>query len=115
MPRRYFNWKLAIVLVISLIVLGVSAFALRQWRRSGRSEQGLVLGNEAYDQQRWEEAAEHLGHYLVVERNDVPALLKYADAQLRIRPTKRANVQQATAAYRTVLRADKSNSEAGVY
>ncbi|GAI43451.1 unnamed protein product, partial [marine sediment metagenome] len=31
MPRRYFNWKLAIVLVIGIGVLGVTAFGLRQW------------------------------------------------------------------------------------
>jgi tetratricopeptide (TPR) repeat protein len=114
MPVRYFNWKLAIVLVIGLVVLGVGAFGLRQWRRTNKADQGLVLGNEAYNEHRWEEAAENLGHYLTVERNDVPALLKYADAQLKIRPTKRNNVQQAIAAYRTVLRADGDNSEAAM-
>ncbi len=114
MPVRYFNWKLAIVLVIGFVVLGVGAFGLRQWRRTNRAEQGLVLGNEAYNEHRWEDAAENLGHYLAVERDDVSALLKYADAQLKIRPTKHNNVQQAIAAYRTVLRVDKDNSEAAM-
>jgi tetratricopeptide (TPR) repeat protein len=112
MPGRYFNWKLAIVLVISLVVLGVSAFALRQWRRTNRAEQGLILGNKAYDEHRWEEAAEHLGSYIALERGDVSALLKYADAQLKIRPAKRNRIQQAIGTYRTVLRLERDNSEA---
>ncbi len=112
MAKRYFNWKLAIVLIMGLIVLGVTAFGVRRWQRSRRAERGLVLGNKAYNEHRWEEAARDLGRYLAVERNDVPALLKYADAQLNIRPLRRSNVQQAIAAYRSALRVDKSNSEA---
>ena len=114
MPRRYFNWKLAIVLVIGMVVLGVTAFGLRQWQRANRAEQGLVLGNKAYDEQRWEQAASNLGRYLAVEQNDVPALLKYAEAQLKIRPSKRNSVQQAIAAYRAVLRADPNSFEAAI-
>ena len=49
MSVRYFNWKLAIVLVIGLVVLGVGAVGLRQWRRASRADQGLVLGNRAYE------------------------------------------------------------------
>jgi len=114
MPKRYFNWKLAIVLVIGIVILGSIAFGLRQWQTANRAEQGLVLGNKAYDEQRWEDAARDLGRYLSVERNDVPTLLKYADAQLKIRPAKRSNVQQAVEAYRAVLRADKNNYEAAM-
>jgi len=114
MPGRYFNWKLAIVLVMSLIVLGVSAFGLRKWRRANRAEQGLVLGNKAYDEHKWEEAAEHLGSYIALERDNVPILLKYADAQLKIRPAKRNRFQQAIGAYRAVLRLDRDNTEAAM-
>ncbi|MCX5637450.1 MAG: tetratricopeptide repeat protein, partial [Planctomycetota bacterium] len=112
MPKRYFNWKLAIVLLIGLIVLGATAFGLRKWQRRGRAEEGLALGNTAYNEHRWEEAASNLGRYLGVKGDDVPTLLKYADAQLKIRPLKRNNYQQAVGAYRTVLRIDKNNSEA---
>jgi tetratricopeptide (TPR) repeat protein len=112
MPRRYFNWKLAIVLLISVVVLGVTAYGLRRWRRSSRSERGLILGNKAYDEHHYEEAATQLGNYLAVNRSDVPILLKYADAHLNIRPVKPNNIRQAIAAYRTVLREDKGNSEA---
>ncbi|NQT01995.1 MAG: tetratricopeptide repeat protein [Planctomycetes bacterium] len=112
MPRRYFNWKLAIVLIIGIGVLGVTAFGLRQWQRTNRADQGLILGNKAYDEQNWEEAVENLGRYLAVTRDDVPALLKYAEAQLKIKPSKRKNIQQAINAYRVVLRADENNSKA---
>jgi tetratricopeptide (TPR) repeat protein len=114
MPRRYFNWKLAIVLLIGLIVLGATAFGLRRWQRSGRAEQGLVLGNKAYDEHKWEEAAQNLGRYIAVKGDDVPALLKYADAQLKIRPLKSNNLRQALEAYRIVMRIDKNNREAAL-
>jgi tetratricopeptide (TPR) repeat protein len=114
MPGRYFNWKLAIVLVMSLAVLGISAFGLRQWRRTNRAEENLILGNKAYDEHRWEDAAEQLGRYIALERDDISILLKYADAQLKIRPTKRNRIQQAIGAYRTVLRLDRENAEAAM-
>jgi len=112
MSARYFNWKLAVVLLISLSVLGVGAFSLRQWRKADRAERGLRLGNEAYQEHRWEDATDHLGAYLAVEQRDISALLKYADAHLKIRPAKRSNVQQAEGTYRTILRLDQNNSEA---
>jgi tetratricopeptide (TPR) repeat protein len=112
MPKRYFNWKLAIVLLIGLTVLGVTAFGLRQWQKKGRAEEGLTLGNKAYNENRWEDAARELGRYLAIKGDDVPILLKYADAQLKLRPLKRNNIQQAIGAYQAVLRVDKSNSEA---
>ncbi len=112
MARRYFNWKLAIVLVIGLFVLGITAFGLRKWQRGRMAYGALDKGNEAYDKCLWEEAAKNLGRYLAVEQDDVPTLLKYADAQLNIRPLKPSNVQQAIAAYRIVLRVENDNSEA---
>ncbi len=112
MPRRYFNWKLATVLVIGLIVLAITAFGLRKWQRSRRAYGALDKGNEAYEKCLWEEAATNLGRYLVIAQDDVPVLLKYAEAQLNIRPLKHQNVQQAIAAYRTILRTDKDNSKA---
>ncbi|MHC4299296.1 MAG: tetratricopeptide repeat protein, partial [Planctomycetota bacterium] len=112
MSARYFNWKLAIVLVIGVAVLGVGAFSLRQWRVADKADRGLELGNKAYDEHRWEDAAENFGDYLAVEQDDTSVLLKYAESQLKIRPTKSSRVHQATGAYRTVLRADKGNFEA---
>jgi len=112
MAKRYFNWKLAIVLLMGFVVLGATAVGLRRWQKSRRAENALPAGLEAYSQQRWEEAASNLGRYLGVNRGDVNVLLKYAEAQLNIRPPKRNRVQQAIAAYWEVLRIDKSNTEA---
>ena len=114
MAKRYFNWKLAIVLVIAFSVLAVAAFGLRQWRRINRVENALEIGIKAYEEHRWEQAAKYLGIYLAVESGDVPILLKYADAQYNIRPLKRNNIQQAINAYRIILREDKNNSEAAM-
>ena len=111
MAKRYFNWKLAIVLLLAFVILGATAVGLRQWQKSQRAEHGLEAGIKAYNQQKWEEAARNLGHYLAVNR-DVGALLKYAEAQLNIRPAKPGNVQQSITAYRAALRIDKSNLEA---
>jgi len=114
MTKRYFNWKLAIVLLIAFIVLGITAYGLRQWQRSLKADRGLTLGNKAYKEHKWEQAAKNLGLYITIAGDDVPTLIKYADAQLHIRPLKRNNIQQAIAAYRTILRIDKSNSEAAL-
>ena len=45
MPARYFNWRLAVVLIISLFVLGVGAFALRQWHKTNRTQQYHLTEN----------------------------------------------------------------------
>ncbi|MHC4573528.1 MAG: tetratricopeptide repeat protein [Planctomycetota bacterium] len=112
MRKSYFNWKLASVLVIGLFVLAITAYGLRQWQRDRRAERGLVLGQKAYEEHRWEDAAKHLGRYLAVARDDAPVLLQYANAQLNIRPLKRSNVLHAVASFRAALRIDKNNSEA---
>jgi len=114
MAKRYFNWKLAIVLVIAFAVLGSTAVGLRQWQKGRRAECGLEAGLKAYEQMKWEEAATNLGRYLMAKRDDVPILLKYADAQLKIMPLTPNKVQQAIASYRAILRMDKDNSEAAM-
>jgi tetratricopeptide (TPR) repeat protein len=112
MAKRSFNWKFAIVFVLGVGVLGVTAYALRQWNRSNRATNALELGNKAYEDGNWEEAAGNLGRYITVMPGDVSILLKYADSQLNIRPLKSNNIQQAIGAYRQILRADKGNCEA---
>jgi tetratricopeptide (TPR) repeat protein len=112
MGSRYFNWKLGIVLLLGFVVLGITAFGLRQWQRGRRAHSQLTLGNIAYEGHNWEEAANQLGRYLVVVPDDVSTSLKYAEAQLNIRPLKKDNIQQAIAAYRNVLRLDANNVKA---
>jgi tetratricopeptide (TPR) repeat protein len=113
MPKKvYFNWKLVVVLIIALFVLAVTAYSLRQWQRGRRAQKGLALGNKAFEEKDFQQAAKYLGQYISLVRDDVPVLLKYAQAQLNIRPLKQPNVQQAISAYRIALRTDKSNLDA---
>jgi len=46
MPKRYFNWKLAVAIVLGFVVIAITAFGLRQWRRTMRAESGLRLGHQ---------------------------------------------------------------------
>ena len=49
-----------------------------------------------------------LGKYLSLNGDDAEILMKYAEAQLKITPLKRSNINQATNAYRRVLRLDET-------
>lgn len=112
MATRYFNWKLATVLTVAAAVFIVAAYALHRWQRINRAVQSLPLGEAAYAEQEWDEAANQLGNYLIVNRDDVEILVKYADAQLKRRPRTSNNVNLAVAAYRDVLRLDGRHREA---
>jgi tetratricopeptide (TPR) repeat protein len=112
MTTRYFNWKLATVFVVGISVFFGAAYALNRWQVNTRAVQALPLGEEAYARQDYDEAAIQLGKYIAVNMDDVEVLLKYGDAQLKRRPATASNVQQAIAAYRSVLRLDGRNLEA---
>ncbi len=112
MPKRYFNWKLAIVIFVGLLVFGTTVFTLRRWQISQRAENALEVGLKAYEQKNWPLAASKLGSFLIINHDNVPILLKYADAQLKIRPSKRNNLQQAISAYRSILRIARNHPEA---
>lgn len=112
MVKRRFNWKLALVLVFSIAIFGISTYLLRGYQRARMAYGGLAKGNKAYAKGLWEQAARNLGRYLAVMPGDVQILAKYADAQLKIRPLKQANIQHAIAAYRSILRIDRANHSA---
>jgi len=104
MAMRYFNWKLAIVLIVASVVFGISVYALHHWQTSTKASQALPRGLKAYDAKNWDQAAEQLGIYIGRNSEDASALVKYADAQIKRRPMTQGNVQQAIAAYRNALR-----------
>lgn len=104
MATRYFNWKLAIVLVVAAGVFFVAAVTLHRWQKSMRAEQALERGKKAYAQKNWDEAADQLGRHLAVDGKDTEILIKYAEAQMNRRPILGGNVQLAIQAYRAVLR-----------
>ncbi|MDI6449699.1 tetratricopeptide repeat protein [Anaerobaca lacustris] len=112
MAQRYFNWTLAIVLVVGVVVLAAAALALHKWQRSARAEESLPLGEQAFAIGDWEEAARQIGRYLVINGDDVERLLMYGEAQLRVRPSTRSSVEHAIAAYSSVLRLDSGHAEA---
>ena len=91
------------------MVLGFTVAGLRVYQRTRQTEEALRLGNLAFDEERWSDAATSLGQYIVRNRDDVEILLKYAKAQLY---QKSPSVTQAISAYRAVLRQDPSNLEA---
>lgn len=109
MAKRHFNWTIAIVFIIALIVLAVTAFSLREWQRNRMGNEAREAGLKAYEEQNWQDAAKNLGRYLSIDKTNVEVLLKYAEAQLNIRPLKSNNVKQAELTYRAVLRIDKNN------
>lgn len=110
--RKRFNWLLAIVLLMSLVILVLGAFAIRKWQRNRMAYDAKQIGLQAYEKHLWQIAAKNLGRYLVVDNQNVSILLKYAQAQFNIRPVKRGNIQQAIAAYRSVFRIDPANIKA---
>jgi len=112
MAKRYFNWTLVIVLVVGSGVFAAAVFALHRWQVSTRAEQALPEGIQAYDQKDWDEAAGRLGRYLGTHSDDVPVLLKYAEAQIKRRPATQGHIDQAINTYRSVLRFDPNNAEA---
>jgi lipopolysaccharide biosynthesis regulator YciM len=112
MAKRYFNWKLALVILIGTVVLAATALALRRWQKSSRADRGLQLGVEAYEEHRWEEAATQLGRFVAVNRDRVDVLLLYAKAQLNVRPLSRDGVGLAVSALRSILRRDEGHTEA---
>jgi tetratricopeptide (TPR) repeat protein len=113
MARRRFNWIAAVVLVIAVSVLVLTAYALRKWQRKRMAYAAYEIGLKAFENHRWEDATTHLGRYVVVNHTNIDILLKYAQAQLNIRPLKRGNIQQALASYRSILRLDENNTAAG--
>ncbi len=109
MARRYFNWKLAVVLVLGVSMLGVTAFGLRKWQKGQKSDVAYRKGNKAFDEQNWDEAASNLGRYISSNREDIEMLHKYAKAQMNRRPR---NVNQVVNAYRMIRQVDESDVEA---
>jgi tetratricopeptide (TPR) repeat protein len=111
-PSRRFNWTLALVLVLGIAVLGISAFALRSWRRQYLATSALGKGVAAYEARDWATAAREIGRYCALHPDDEEALLKYADAHLHVQPRTRSNVNQAISAYRYILRRNPAQATA---
>ncbi|HNS20218.1 MAG TPA: tetratricopeptide repeat protein [Sedimentisphaerales bacterium] len=111
MAKRYFNWKLAIVLVVAALVFAAAAVVLHRWQKNARAGQSLPQAQKAYEERRWDQAAELFGRYLGVDGQNREVLLKYAEAQINRRPITQGSVQQADGAYRRMLRLNADDIE----
>lgn len=109
MAKIQINWKLILVLILAVAAIAVTGIAIRKYHRTQRSEVGLTEGLKAYDQEQWQQAASLLGQYLSINQNDVPILIKYGQANARIRPFNRDHLGQAVNAYRTALRIEDND------
>ena len=112
MRRRYFNWKLAAIVVIAVATVSAGAWAIRKYRIKNSSSKALTDGLVAYDSNDWPNAARLLGRYIAVNQYDEKVLMKYARALMKIRPEDAQYVQQAASAYRNVIRNHPDNLEA---
>ena len=110
------NYRVLFALVAIVVVLGVSAVAVRYVRKRVVAQQELEAGLAAYAQQDWPEAAKHLKGYLQrrptdeTEDRHVEIPEKYAYALLQIRPLEPEQLGAAISAYRRVLRFDPSRT-----
>lgn len=110
MIGRHFNWKLAIVFLLGFGIIAGTVAGLHYFQNSGRYDEYLRQGEESYELGEWEEATISLGKYIASFRKDTDPTLKakvlhkYAEAQLKIRPSKSGNIQQAVGSFREILR-----------
>jgi len=109
MAKIRINWPLVTVIVVAFVMVVLVASALRKWQLNRMGLKARQAGLTAWQQQNWEDAAKNLSAYLSVNPSDVDILRKYAFAQLNIRPLGQNNLQQAVAAYRSILRIDKTS------
>ena len=86
--RGYINWKLLTVLILGVIVLAGTALVLRKYQQQVKAENALVEGLKAYEEERYEDAAFALGRYIGRHQDDLDAMIKYADAQVKRKPRK---------------------------
>jgi len=119
MARIHINWKFVIVCIIGITVIVATAIGLNHWQRKLTLDARLNLAEKASSENLWSQAAQNLGRYLAIVKNDrpldhtdIPIPFKYARACLNIRPLKQPNVQQAIGAYRSILRIQKENTNA---
>ena len=112
MTRTKINLKPLIVIFISIVTLAVTTLCLRQWNRTHRAGLGLRDGTEAYENKQWGQAAENLGKYIAIVPDDVPAIMKYAEAQINVVPMNMKTINQALNSYRRVLRLDPTHTKA---
>jgi len=112
--KTRFNWRLLIVFLLALAFIGGGLVGFRYWNRRTNADEFLQRGQKAFEEKDWKTAAEQLGQYIKIHKDDIPRLIMYGEAQLNIRPVRRGNITHALAAFRTVLRLDRTHQRASL-
>jgi len=112
MTSRKINVRLIVFIVLTVLVLSVTAYGFRNFNRNRRADLSRKSGMRLYEERLWEQAATNLGKYITIIPDDSEVLIKYARAQLARRPRKGQFINQAINAYRQVLRVDQSHLDA---
>lgn len=112
MRRKQKKWKFFLGILLFIFSSSLLIFWLHQLQHTRIKNKSLKIGLESYNECNWKRSAANLGRYLALCPTDVNIFLKYADAQLHIRPCGEENIKQAIAAYRTVIRNDNNNKVA---
>lgn len=100
MARRL---RLIALALFGLCIVAAGLFGAWKYRKRAMIRTAHADGLAAYERGEWETAGRLLGRYTRANRDDLEALDKYADAQLRVRPLHLVNIRQAMDAYREIL------------
>ena len=104
------NWKLLLILVAALVLLGTGMVVARYVRKEIIASRGLASGQAAFQQGNWKEAATNLRDYLERFPDNPEVLEQYARANLLVRPLEVGNILAAIDAYRRILRLSPDNA-----
>ncbi len=98
------NIKALIILVLLAGVLLGGAAAGYKVRKRTVANRALAAGKAALEKQDWTEACKQLRQYLSQYPDDPEILVRYAEANLAVRPQETTNLQAAVGAFRRYLR-----------
>ncbi|MGE5294903.1 MAG: tetratricopeptide repeat protein [Solirubrobacterales bacterium] len=107
------NVQFVLVLIFLAVGVGVALFTVRRLNANSESTQARNEGDAAYANENWRAARERYREYLNHNPADLPALHKYAQVCLSIRPLDVTAVNEATSSYRRILELDPGDKFAG--
>ncbi len=100
------------ILVVIVAALVTGLYTAHRYQKSSTMDRARSEGLRAYEEGDYLIAGRELGRYLKAVPEDVDILLKYADAQLRIRPRTEGAIRQAIGSYEQVLRVERGHPSA---
>jgi tetratricopeptide (TPR) repeat protein len=104
------RFKVLAVALLIVVALGALAVVGHKVRKRMMVQSALAEGTAAFEQGDWDTACRMLGRYVSVHPENTDVLVKYAEAQLAMRPLAPANIGQAIGAYRRIFN-DKPTDE----